>query len=172
MEAFLQEAPAFHLPGDASLPIIMIGAGTGLAPFRGFLQERAAQKSSGGTVGKALLFFGCRHAEHDYIYRDELNRFAEQGLVTIFTAFSRQDPAHKVYVQDRLLEHGDRVWESLQEGGVLYVCGDASGMSAGVRKSLQAIVSSKLAVSAEKAGEWLDELARNGRYALDVWAAD
>jgi cytochrome P450 / NADPH-cytochrome P450 reductase len=172
VEAFLQEAPAFHLPGDASLPIILIGAGTGLAPFRGFLQDRAARKASGQTVGKALLFFGCRHAEHDYIYRDELQRFVEQGVVTIFTAFSRQDPAQKVYVQDRVLEQGDLVWQTLQEGGALYVCGDASGMSAGVRKSLQAIVAGKLGLSADEAGRWLDDLARDGRYALDVWASD
>ena len=88
----------FRLPDDASVPIIMIGPGTGLAPFRGFLQERAARKANGATLGPAMLFFGCRHPEQDFLYADELKAFAADGITELHTAFSRAD-GPKTYVQ-------------------------------------------------------------------------
>lgn len=169
--AFLQDAQGkFGLPTSSTLPMIMVGAGTGVAPYRGFLQERAAQKRAGHPVAKSLLFFGCRHPEHDYIYREELLAWQAEGIVEIVTAFSRECQS-KVYVQDRLREHGDSVWQALQSGGYMYVCGDASGMASGVRRALTEIVSEHGQIDFTEAEHFLDKLTANGRYLLDVWAS-
>ncbi|MEZ4713925.1 MAG: hypothetical protein R3A44_42465 [Caldilineaceae bacterium] len=117
IHAFVRDSQsAFRLPDDPQTPLIMVGPGTGLAPFRGFLQERAILKQQGQTVGPSLLFFGCRHAQQDFIYADELVEFAVQGVTTLVTAFSRQDPSQKVYVQQRILEQQEAVWELLEQG--------------------------------------------------------
>merc|ERR1712117_689580 len=94
----------FRLPNRPGTPVIMIGPGTGLAPFRGFIQERAWQKSQGKPVGPTVLYFGCRNKSQDYIYQDELEKFVEDGVLSLHTAFSR-DQEHKVYVSDRMREH-------------------------------------------------------------------
>jgi len=151
----------FRLPENPTTPIIMIGAGTGLAPYRGFLQERAAEKKR----GPALLFFGCRHPEHDYIYQDELEKYARDGVCKLITAFSRHEKDKKIYVQDRLREHGDEIWSLLEDGGIVYVCGDAAGMAAGVRSALAEVVKAK------GAPDYLDKLTAEGRLRLDVWAS-
>lgn len=169
--AFLQDAHGtFGLPHSPSTPLVMIGAGTGVAPYRGFLQERAAQKASGRHVARSLLFFGCRHRESDYIYRAEMSEWEKQGLIEIITAFSRETQT-RVYVQDRIKEHGAQVWRALQDGGVLYVCGDATGMAAGVRQALAAVVEEWGDMSPEEAQAYLDQLAADSRYMLDVWAS-
>lgn len=169
--AFLQDAHVtFGLPSSTSVPLVMIGAGTGVAPYRGFLQERSAQKKRGREVAKSLLFFGCRHPDHDNIYRDEMVAWEKEGLVDLVTAFSRHSEA-KVYVQDRIKEHGAQVWHALQEGGVLYVCGDAAGMANGVRKSLAQVVAEHGKMSPDEAECYLDRLAAENRYMLDVWAS-
>ncbi len=165
-----QENRSFGLPASPSTPLVMIGAGTGLAPFRGFLQERAFQQKAGQTVAKSLLFFGCRRSDHDFIYSDELSKYQGMGLVDLVTAFSRESET-KLYVQDRLLEHGADIWRMLEAGGALYVCGDAAGMAAGVRASLLHVVAEQGGLKPDQAESFLDRLASEDRYLLDVWVS-
>src|SRR5229473_4256352 len=113
----------FRLPDEAVVPIIMVGPGTGLAPFRGFLQERAAQKAKGAALGSAMLFFGCRHPDQDFLYADELKAFAADGICELHTAFSRVD-GQKTYVQHLVAAERDKVWRLIEQGAVIYVCGD------------------------------------------------
>ena len=121
-----------------SVPIIMIGPGTGLAPFRGFLQERAARKAKGATLGPAMLFFGCRHPEQDFLYADELKAFAADGVSELHTAFSRGD-GPKTYVQNLLAQQKDKVWSLIEQGAVIFVCGDGSKMEPDVKATLMSI---------------------------------
>ena len=146
--AFIRDAQApLRLPEDAHIPLIMVGPGTGLAPYRGFLQERAALQQQGVQVGRSLLFFGCRHPQQDFIYEQELNTFVEQGITELVTAFSRIDEK-KVYVQDKIWELRGNVWQMLQDGAVIYVCGDASKMAPDVRKTFAAIYQEQTGKSA------------------------
>jgi cytochrome P450/NADPH-cytochrome P450 reductase len=158
----------FRLPENPQAPMIMIGPGTGLAPFRGFLQERAVLKAQGKEVGKSLLYFGCRHPEQDFIYQDELQAFAEQGITDLSVAFSRLD-GKKAYVQDKIKEDQDKVWQLLQEGAIVYICGDASKMAPDVRKAFAAIYQAKMGTSEQEANQWLDALTAQNRYLVDVW---
>ncbi|MFT3801017.1 MAG: flavodoxin domain-containing protein [Burkholderiaceae bacterium] len=171
VHAFVRDPQtAFRLPADPRTPIVMIGPGTGLAPFRGFLQERAAQRAAGQAIGDAMLFFGCRHPDQDYLYRDELEAFARDGVTELHVAFSRQSD-RKVYVQDLLREQRERVWSLLARGGVVYVCGDASRMEPDVRTALTGIAGSCGGMSDEDARAHVDALVSGGRYLVDVWAA-
>ena len=112
-----------RLPHRTQNPVIMIGPGTGLAPFRGFLQERLAYKKQGKEIGEMLLFFGCRHPDEDYIYRNELEELVKIGLLTeLHVAFSRFQ-SEKVYVQHKLWENRERIWELIQGNASIYVCG-------------------------------------------------
>ncbi len=160
---------AFRLPADPAVPIVMIGPGTGLAPFRGFLQERAALKAAGQSVGPALLFFGCRHPQQDFIYEDELKAFEAQGVTQLVTAFSRGEGQPKRYVQDELYARRHEVWALVEAGAVIYVCGDASRMAPDVRRTLAAIYAEKTGKNAEV---WLNEMTAGQRYLVDVWAAN
>ncbi|MEM7519777.1 MAG: cytochrome P450 [Pseudomonadota bacterium] len=160
----------FHLPQDPAAPIIMVGPGTGIAPFRGFLQERAAQKAEGKTLGPAMLFFGCRAEDQDFIYRDELESYASEGLVDLHVAFSRAEKS-KVYVQDIIRTERDAVWAMLEKGAKVYICGDGSRMEPDVRRALKMIYSEEKDVSAEAADAWMDEMIAKDQYALDVWAS-
>ncbi|QBD78545.1 cytochrome P450 [Ktedonosporobacter rubrisoli] len=160
---------AFRLPDESTTPLIMVGPGTGLAPYRGFLQERASQKRQGQQVGSSLLFFGCRHPQQDFIYEQELKSYEEQGLITLATAFSRLDKDRKVYVQDKIKAHGDEVWQLLQDGASIYVCGDASQMAPDVRRAFAAIYQEKTGKDAQTAEQWLNKLVSTNRYLVDVW---
>lgn len=162
---FVQKAHGFSLPPDPKTPIVMVGPGTGIAPFRAFLQERAAA----GAGGKCWLFFGDQHAARDFLYREELAAWAGAGVLTrLSTAFSR-DQAEKVYVQHRMLEEGEELWRWLAQGAHVYVCGDAKRMAADVDHALGEVVARHGAMSKEDAARHVKEMARAGRYQRDVY---
>jgi cytochrome P450/NADPH-cytochrome P450 reductase len=159
----------FRLPDDPTVPIIMIGPGTGLAPFRGFLQERAARKAGGAALGPAMLFFGCRHPDQDYLYADELKAMAASGITELFTAFSRAD-GPKTYVQHLLAAQKDKVWSLIEQGAITYVCGDGGKMEPDVKAALVAIHRERTGSDAAAGQRWIEELGAANRYVLDVWA--
>ncbi|HZX69110.1 MAG TPA: flavodoxin domain-containing protein, partial [Candidatus Elarobacter sp.] len=170
IDAFVKDSKSgFRLPEDASRPIVMIGPGTGLAPFRGFLQERAALRERGTALGPAMLFFGCRHPDQDFLYRDELEGYAAAGIVELQVAFSRLG-ATKTYVQHRIEERADALWELIERDAVLYVCGDGSRMEPDVRATLAGLFRRKTGGDEAAGQAWPDGLAAAGRYHLDVWA--
>ncbi|GAD97695.1 NADPH cytochrome P450 reductase [Paecilomyces variotii No. 5] len=161
----------FKLPSDPSKPIIMIGPGTGVAPFRGFVQERAAQAAEGQKVGTTLLFFGCRNREEDFLYKDEWESYQEKlgDAFKLITAFSREGP-QKVYVQHRLRESADLVNELLEKKANIYVCGDASNMAREVNNVLGQIIAEKRGLSPEKGEDIVKHMRSNGTYQEDVWS--
>jgi sulfite reductase (NADPH) flavoprotein alpha-component len=162
---FVQRSPHFRPPRAGDTPIVMIGPGTGIAPFRGFLHERRAR----GDTGRNWLFFGERHADTDFYYRDELDDMRASGLLTrLDLAFSR-DQGDKVYVQDRMREHGAQLWAWLQDGAHLYVCGDASRMAKDVDAALKSIAAQHGAMGADEADAYVSGLARERRYLRDVY---
>jgi cytochrome P450/NADPH-cytochrome P450 reductase len=170
VQATVRETKAgFRLPDDPSVPIIMIGPGTGLAPFRGFLQERADRKAKGAKLGPAMLFFGCRNAEQDYLYADELKAFAADGITELHTAFSRGD-GPKTYVQHQVAEQKDQVWNLIEKGAIVYVCGDGGQMEPDVKAALVSIYRERTGADANAGLRWIDDLGTSNRYVLDVWA--
>jgi cytochrome P450/NADPH-cytochrome P450 reductase len=161
VQAFVKETKVgFRLPVDPAVPIVMIGPGTGLAPFRGFLRERAALKAQGRSLGPAMLFFGCRHPEQDFIYEKELREQADAGVVDLHVAFSRHD-GKKTYVQDLLTAEAERVRGLIDRGGIVYVCGDGGRMEPDVKRALSAMYDEA----------FVGRLAADNRYVLDVWAS-
>jgi len=161
---YLQPNPNFRLPGPG-IPIIMVGAGTGIAPFRAFLQEREAV----GAGGRNWLFFGERRFRTDFLYQLEWQRLLKDGRLTrMDVAFSR-DGADKVYVQHRLLERGRDVFAWLEEGAHLYVCGDSAGLAPGVHAALIAIAQRQGAMGRDQAEDYVKRLQREQRYQRDVY---
>jgi cytochrome P450 / NADPH-cytochrome P450 reductase len=161
--------PPFAPPADPSVSMILIGPGTGFAPLRGFLQERAAQKASGTATGDILLFFGCRHPDHDWLCREEVEAWAADGLVQPFLAFSAVLSHPWRYVQDALLAEQERVWSALRQGAQIYVCGDGRFMAPAVREALIAIHMQQAGTDHEHSSAWLEELIETGRYHQDVF---
>ena len=162
---FIQASSHFHLPLNPDAPVIMIGPGTGVAPFRGFLHERRAT----GSKGRNWLFFGEQHESTDFYYRDELSEMKKDGLLTeLSLAFSRDQP-EKVYVQDRLMERGADVWSWLAEGAHIYVCGDATKMAKDVDKTLAAIVREHGGLDDDGALAYVQKLTYEKRYLRDVY---
>jgi len=162
---YIQPNKKFRLPADPAAPMIMIGPGTGIAPFRGFLHERRAI----GASGRNWLFFGERSSSTDYLYREELEAMKADGYLTrLDTAFSR-DQDRKIYVQDRMLEQAQTFWSWLQEGASVYVCGDASRMAKDVHAAIQTIVAEQGGMSTEAAQEYVHSLKEQHRYHRDVY---
>jgi sulfite reductase (NADPH) flavoprotein alpha-component len=162
---FVHTNKAFRPPPNGDTPMIMVGPGTGIAPFRSFLHDRRAS----GTKGRNWLFFGEQRGECDFLYRDELEQMRRDGsLARLDTAFSR-DQTEKIYVQHRLREQGAEVFRWLEEGAHFYVCGDASRMAKDVDSALQEIVQSASGCSSEAAGEYLARLKSEKRYQRDVY---
>ena len=162
---FVQKSHGFRVPESLDTPMIMVGPGTGIAPFRAFLQERAATNAT----GKNWLFFGDQREESDFLYRNELIEYSKSGLLTRFdTAFSR-DQAEKIYVQHRMIEQGEELFQWLQDGAHFYVCGDARRMAKDVDGALQRIVGQHGAMNEADAKSYVAKLARDGRYQRDVY---
>jgi sulfite reductase (NADPH) flavoprotein alpha-component len=165
LPVYIHPNKRFRLPVDSSAPIIMIGPGTGIAPFRSFLHERRALNHT----GRNWLFFGERSATTDFLYRDELESMQSDGhLAHLDLAFSR-DQAHKIYVQDRMLERGQEFYSWLQDGASVYVCGDATQMAKDVDATLHTIVERHGNLSAEIASEYVQRLKDQHRYHRDVY---
>ena len=155
----------FRLPSDPATPVIMVGPGTGIAPFRAFLQERAAQNHT----GPSWLFFGDQHEATDFLFADQLKAWLADGtLARLDTAWSR-DQAAKIYVQDRMREHAADLWRWLQDGAYFYVCGDATRMAKDVDTALRDIAAKQGGLNAAQAKDWTASLARQGRYLRDVY---
>lgn len=155
----------FRLPADPAIPVIMCGPGTGIAPFRAFLQERAAL----GHRGKAWLFFGDQHEATDFLFQAELQAWLADGTLSrLDTAFSR-DSSRKTYIQHRMLEQAGDLWDWLQRGGHFYVCGDASRMAKDVDAALRQIARQEGGLDEAQARDWIVALARQGRYLRDVY---
>ncbi|PIF23558.1 sulfite reductase subunit alpha [Candidatus Pantoea floridensis] len=162
---FISPNKAFRVPANGNAPLIMVGPGTGIAPFRAFLQERQAT----GAQGKNWLFFGDQHQAHDYIYEEELSAWQENGLLTnLDLAFSR-DQEEKIYVQNRMLEKGAELYAWLQDGAYFYVCGDASRMAKDVDAALYEVVRQFGGLSSERAAAYIDQLKKDKRYLRDVY---
>jgi len=161
--------PVFAPPQDHRLPMVLIGPGTGIAPLRGFLRERAAQQRAGETVGRSLLFFGCRHPDHDWFYREEMQQWSRDGIADLHLAFSSDETHPHRFVQDALRADADAVWETIEEGAPIYVCGDGRFMAPAVRAALIEICQKKQGLSHEAASAWLESLIQNGLYHQDVF---
>ena len=165
VRVYVEANDNFRLPSDGSTPTIMIGPGTGIAPFRAFLQERAALEAS----GENWIFFGNPHFTEDFLYQTEWQTHLDEGsLQRISLAFSR-DQADKIYVQDRMLEEAAELWSWLERGAHLYVCGDESRMAKDVHQALLTIIEQQGGKSADEAATFLDQLRRDGRYQKDVY---
>lgn len=150
---------------EGDRPIVMVGPGTGIAPFRAFLQERAAAKSS----GKSWLFFGDQKSDSDLLYRDELAQYQQDGVLTrLDTAFSR-DAGPKVYVQHRMLEHAAELWSWLESGAAFYVCGDAQRMASDVDKTLRQVIATEGKLTPAQADAYVSNMVRANRYQRDVY---
>ncbi|MEX5383874.1 NADPH-dependent assimilatory sulfite reductase flavoprotein subunit [Cronobacter muytjensii] len=165
VRVFIEHNDNFRLPATPETPVIMIGPGTGIAPFRAFMQQREAD----GATGKNWLFFGNPHFTEDFLYQVEWQRYVKEGLLNrIDLAWSR-DQEHKIYVQDKIREQGAELWRWIQEGAHIYVCGDANRMAKDVEQALLEVIAAYGEMDAEAADEYLSELRVERRYQRDVY---
>ena len=171
---YLRKGGVFSPPASLHVPWIMIGPGTGVSPFRGFLQQRRAAVATGpaGDMSECWLFFGCRDKAKDYLYGDELEGFVEDGTLTkLCVAESRRDPNNKVYVQHLMRQHKDRLRDLIVDhGAFVFICGDGHGMAKDVHTALVEIISSGGDMDAKEADTKLASMTREGRYVKDVWS--
>jgi sulfite reductase (NADPH) flavoprotein alpha-component len=165
LPVYIQHNPNFKLPKNPDTPIIMVGPGTGVAPFRSFMQEREET----GAKGKSWLFFGDQHFVTDFLYQTEWQKWLKDGVLTkMDVAFSR-DTDEKVYVQHRMLEHSKELFEWLQEGATVYICGDEKNMAHDVHNTLIEIIEKEGGMSREKAEDYLADMQQQKRYQRDVY---
>jgi sulfite reductase (NADPH) flavoprotein alpha-component len=165
LKTYVQKAHAFGLPEDPSVPIIMVGPGTGIAPFRAFLQERMAIKAP----GRNWLFFGHQRRNCDFFYEDELAAMKSKGVLSRLSLAWSRDSGEKIYVQDRMREVGRDLWAWLADGAHVYVCGDATRMAKDVERALVDIVAEHGARSADEAIAFVADMKKRGRYLQDVY---
>ena len=165
VKVYVQKAHGFALPQDPKTPIVMIGPGTGIAPFRAFLLDRKAT----GATGKNWLFFGHQRSDCDFFYQDELNAMKTAGLLTRLSLAWSRDGAKKFYVQDRMREVGRELWTWLAEGAHVYICGDAKRMAKDVERALVDIVAQFGARSTDEAISFIADLKKKGRFQQDVY---
>jgi sulfite reductase (NADPH) flavoprotein alpha-component len=165
LKAYVQKAHAFALPADPTVPIIMIGPGTGVAPFRAFLHDRLADKAP----GRNWLFYGHQRSACDFFYEEELKDMRASGFLTRLSLAWSRDGDEKIYVQDRMRENGRDIWAWLQESAHLYVCGDAQRMAKDVELALVDIVAQHGGKSGEEAVLFVSDLKKKGRYQQDVY---
>ncbi len=158
--------PPFAPPADPATPLILIGPGTGFAPFRGFLQERASQQAASGAIH---LFFGCKHPGHDWLCRDEMEGWEASGLATIHRAHSAVESHPHAYVQHALAAAGETIWPLIEANAQIFVCGDGRNMAPAVREALIDLCEAKQGVSRDVASQWLEGLMDAGRYHQDVY---
>ena len=165
VRVFIEHNDNFRLPTNPETPVIMIGPGTGIAPFRAFMQQRAADEA----LGKNWLFFGNPHFTEDFLYQVEWQRYVKEGVLTrIDLAWSR-DQKEKIYVQDKLREQGAELWRWINDGAHIYVCGDANRMAKDVEQALLEVIAEFGGMDTEAADEFLSELRVERRYQRDVY---
>lgn len=168
MASVFVRSSGFHLPTDPAAPVIMVGPGTGLAPFRAFLQEMAAPGATSRT-GHVKLYFGCRRPNEDYLYQQELEGYLNGGtLSSLRIAFSRAQ-ANKVYVQHYVRDDGAELWKLLQQGGHVYICG-ATTMGRDVVAALQEGIATHGKMAAEAAAKYVKEMQAQGRLVQELWS--
>nr|WP_263620908.1 cytochrome P450 [Halobacillus litoralis] len=160
----------FQPPKDPQTPVIMVGPGTGIAPFRGFIQQRTHLRNEGEDLGEAYVYFGCRHPQQDFLYEEELREAEAEGLITLNTAFSRCENQPKTYVQHIMDQDKNILIPLLEQGAHLYICGDGSRMAPEVLETLKSSYQAVRGADDEAAAAWLDQLEKEGRLAKDVWA--
>ncbi|MFJ1536405.1 bifunctional cytochrome P450/NADPH--P450 reductase [Streptomyces mirabilis] len=163
-------SPTFAPPADPATPLILIGPGTGIAPLRGFLEERASQQENGTEVGLSQVFVGCRHPEHDYFYRQEMQAWEQSGIAQVHTAFSAVSGHPARFVQNAIANAADTVWQAIEDGAYIYVCGDGRRMAPAVREALAAIHRQRTGSDDETAQQWLAQLEADEHYQQDVFA--
>jgi sulfite reductase (NADPH) flavoprotein alpha-component len=165
LPVFVQPNKHFHLPESPETDIIMVGPGTGIAPFRSFIEERGATKATGRT----WLFFGDQHEACDFLYHDEFEQYQKDGVLTkLSTAWSR-DTEKKVYVQHKILENSKELFEWLEKGAIFYICGDKQNMAKDVHNALISAIAQEGGLSQEDAEAYLNDLQKQGRYQRDVY---
>jgi sulfite reductase (NADPH) flavoprotein alpha-component len=165
LPVFVQANKHFHLPATLDQDIIMVGPGTGIAPFRSFIQELAVQKAT----GRSWLFFGDQHAASDFLYKDELEKYQHDGVLSkLDTAFSR-DGEEKVYVQHKMLEHSKELFEWIEKGAYFYICGDKERMAKDVNEALISVIETEGAMDRDAAEAYLKDMQKQGRYQRDVY---
>ncbi|MFP5112222.1 sulfite reductase subunit alpha [Bacillaceae bacterium C204] len=165
LPVYVQANKHFHLPESPDKDIIMVGPGTGIAPFRSFIQEHAVKKAT----GRSWLFFGDQHAASDFLYQDELEKYQQDGVLTkLDTAFSR-DGAQKVYVQHKMLENSKEIFEWLEKGAYFYVCGDKERMAKDVNEAIINVIEKEGAMTRDAAEAYLKDMQKQGHYQRDVY---
>lgn len=162
---YVQKSAHFHIPANDEAPLIMIGPGTGIAPFRAFLEEREMR----AATGKNWLFFGDQHEQQDFLYRDQITAWQSSGLLTELSLAWSRDTAEKIYVQTLIAKHGETFFQWLQEGGYIYICGDASRMAADVDKAIRAVIGQYGGFDDAGVDAYMDNLVSEHRYQRDVY---